>query len=172
MTKRPDSTEFAPEYAKYISLVPDGDIVAILVRQFDTTCALLSPLPEEGAAYAYAPGKWSIKELIGHVLDAERILAYRALCIARNDKTPLPGFEQDDYVAGANFNARSLSSLLEEFKAVRNATVQLFTHFTDEQWQRRGTANQLEITARALAYGIAGHELHHADVLRTRYLVR
>jgi hypothetical protein len=170
MNERPESNEFASYYGRYVAKVPDGDIAATLSQQFDVTHALLFPLPEEKALYAYAPGKWSIKQLVGHVMDTERVFAYRALRIGRNDKTPLAGFEQDDYVASGNFNARSLSSLLEEFAAVRNASVQLLAHFTDDQWRRRGTANGNEITVRALAYVIAGHELHHVDILRTRYL--
>jgi len=172
MTMRPESTEYAPDYGKYVMLVPDGDLVATLSRQLTATLALLSPLSEQQAAFAYAPGKWSIKEVVGHLTDGERVFAYRALRIGRNDKTPLPGFEQDDYVATANFNERTLSSLLEEFAAVRQASVQLFKNFAEKEWQRRGTANGQEITPLSLAYIIAGHELHHVDVLRTRYLSR
>src|SRR5438034_1735489 len=172
MTGRPDSTEYAPYYGKYIALVPDGDIAATLAGQLNATLALLRGIPEERGSYAYEPGKWSIKEVVGHLMDTERIFAYRALCIGRNDPTPLPGFEQDDYVANANFNARTLPSLLEEFAAVRQANVQFFKHLTDQEWQRRGTANGNEISARALAYNMAGHELHHAEILKSRYLVR
>src|SRR5262245_15965083 len=171
MTQRPESSEYATYYGKYIALVPDGDLAVILNRQIDTTAALLSPLSEQKANYAYAPGKWSIKEVLGHVIDSERIFAYRALRIARNDKTPLPGYEQDDYVATAKFNARPLAGLLDEFAAVRKASIELFKHFSDEEWQRRGNANQNEITARSLGYIIAGHELHHMNVVRTRYLL-
>jgi hypothetical protein len=170
MTKRPEPSEYAPYYGKYIALVPDGDLAGILSRQIDATAALLSPLSEQQAAYAYAPGKWSIKEVLGHLMDTERIFAYRALRIGRNDKTPLPGYEQDDYVATANFNARSMASLLEEFAAVRKASVELFKHFTEKEWVRRGTANQVEMTALSLGYVVAGHELHHMDVVRKRYL--
>lgn len=170
MTRRPESTDYAPDYGKYIMLVPDGDLTATLSHQLDATLALLSPLPEERAGFAYAPGKWSIKEVVGHLMDGERIFGYRALRIGRNDKTPLPGFEQDDYVASANFNERTLSSLLEEFAVVRQASVQLFKNFAEREWQRRGTANGQEITPLSLGYIVAGHELHHVDVLRTRYL--
>jgi len=170
MTRRPDPTEYDPYFGKYIGLVPDGDIVATLSSQSESTLALLRTVPEQKAGHAYAPGKWSIKEVAGHVTDTERIFAYRALRIGRNDRTPLAGFEQDDYVANTNFNARTLGSLMEEFAAVRRATVQLFKHFTGEEWQRRGTANDREITSRALAYNIAGHELHHVGVLQSRYL--
>src|SRR3989442_1801796 len=161
MTTRPDPTEYDPYFGKYIGLVPEGDIVTILSSQVEKTLAWLRTVPEEKAGHAYAPGKWSIKEVIGHVADTERIFAYRALRIGRNDKTPLAGFEQDDYVASTNFNARTLATLIEEFAAVRRATVQLCKHFTGEEWQRRGTANEREITTRAVAYNIAGHELHH-----------
>jgi uncharacterized damage-inducible protein DinB len=170
MTTRPDSTEYAPYYGKYIALVPDGDITATLAAQLDTTLLRLRTLPEEQGSYAYAPGKWSIKELLGHVIDTERIFAYRALRIGRNDQTPLPGFEQEDYVVNTNFNARTLKSLLEEFTAVRQANVQLFKHFTDEEWLRRGRASDNEISTRALAYIIAGHAVHHANTLESRYL--
>jgi uncharacterized damage-inducible protein DinB len=172
MTKRPESSEYAPYYGKYIALVPDGDLAVTLDRQIDATAALLSPLSEQQANYAYAPGKWSIKEVLGHLIDSERVFAYRALRIARNDKTPLPGYEQDDYVANAKFNARSLSGLLDEFAMVRKASIELFKNFTEEEWQRLGTANQTEITVRSLGYIIAGHELHHMDIVRNRYLGR
>jgi uncharacterized damage-inducible protein DinB len=170
MTRRPESTEYAPYYGKYVMLVPDGDLTATLSRQLDTTLALLSSLSEQQAEFSYAPGKWSIKEVVGHLMDGERVFAYRALRIGRDDKTPLPGFEQDDYVASADFNERTVSSLLEEFTAVRQATVQLFKNFAEKEWQRRGTANGQEITPLALGYIVAGHELHHMDVVRTRYL--
>ena len=172
MTTRPESNEYVPYYGKYVALVPDGDLAEILSRQIDATMALLSPLPEQRAAFAYARGKWTIKDVVGHLTDSERVFSYRALRIGRNDKTPLPGFEQDDYVACANFNDRILSSLLEEFASVRKATVQLFRSFGDKEWLRRGTANGYEITALALGYIVAGHELHHVEVLRTRYLAQ
>src|SRR5215831_13914325 len=170
MTMRPESTEYAPSYEQYIKLVPDGDIISILDSQLESTLALLGTLPEAKSSSAYAPGKWTIKELLGHIIDTERIFTYRALCIGRNDKTPLPGFEQDDYVAGTHFNTRHLASVLEELTAVRRAGVHLFKHFTEEEWLRRGSANQKEITTRALAYNIAGHERHHLNILKTRYL--
>jgi len=171
MTTRPDSTEYAPYYGQYIAMVQDGNIVATLAAQLETTLSLLRTLSEEQGRYAYAPGKWSIKQLLGHVIDSERIFAYRALRIGRNDRTPLPGFEQDDYVANTDFNARTLTNLIEEFAAVRQASVQLFKPLTDEEWQRRGVANEKEVSTRALAYIIAGHELHHVNTLKSLYLV-
>src|SRR5579862_8478333 len=171
MTTRPDPTEYDPYYWKYIDLVPDGEIVNTLDSQIHDTLSLLRNLSEEKAGQSYAPGKWTIKEVIGHMIDTERIFAYRALCIGRNDKTPLPGFEQDDYIAGTNFNARPLASLIEEFSCVRSASIHLFKPFTETEWLRRGTANGKEISTRALAYNIAGHELHHVGILKSRYIL-
>ncbi len=169
-TMKPEANEYAPYYGKYVELVPDGDIAATLRTQGAQTLTLLRTLPEEQGSHAYAPGKWTIKQLLGHVIDTERIFSYRTLCVGRNDQTPLPGFEQDDYVAGTDFNARTLASLADEFAAVRQATVHLCQHFSAAEWQRRGTASAKEITARALAHIIAGHELYHVDILKTRYL--
>jgi len=170
MTGRPESDEHVPYYQKYIDRVPDGDIVVTLASQVENTLSFLRTVSEENAGRAYAEGKWTIKQVLGHLIDTERIFTYRALCVGRNDKTWLPGFEQDDYVANANFNARTLESFIEELVSVRRATVNLFKHFTDEEWRRRGIANQKEISARAIAYMAAGHELHHLEILKTRYL--
>lgn len=170
MINRPEATEYDPYYARYVDLVPESDIVATLKSQFDKTLALVNSIPETRAGYAYDTGKWTIAELLGHVIDTERIFTYRALRIGRNDKTPLPGFEQDDYIANANFNLRTLGSLREEWMAVRQASIQLFRHFTDEEWMRQGTASGKAISTRALAYIVSGHELHHLKVLQTRYL--
>ena len=170
MTARPESDEHDPYYRKYIDRVPDGDIAATLASQVENTLSFLRSVSEENAGRSYAAGKWTMKQVLGHLIDSERIFAYRALCVGRNDKTWLPGFEQDDYVANADFNARTLESFIEELAAVRRATVNLFKHFTDEEWQRRGIANQQEISARAIAYIVAGHELHHLEILKSRYL--
>lgn len=167
---KPEANEYAPYYGKYVELVPAGDIAAILKTQGEQTLALLRTLTEAQGDHAYAPGKWTIKELLGHINDGERIFAYRLLRIGRGDKTPLPGFEQDDYITGTNFNARSLASLIDEFAAIRQATLHLCQHFTDAEWQRSGTASENTVTARALAYIVAGHELHHVGILKARYL--
>ena len=169
MTK-PETTEYAPYYGKYISLVADGDIVTTLENQIDATLQVLRGLGEEKGNHRYAPGKWSVKEMIGHLIDTERIFAYRALCFARNDKTPLPGFEQDDYVANADFDSARLADLADEFAAVRKANVSLFRRLSDEAWLRSGTASGNGLSARAAAHIIAGHELYHLDILKTRYL--
>ena len=167
---RPESNEYAPYYEKYVSLVPDADVVGRLERQGAETLALLRSLPEERGAHRYEPGKWSVKQLVGHVSDGERIFSYRALAFARGDGQALPGMEQDEWMAGADFDARTLADLAEEFEAVRHATLHLLRHLSPEAWARRGTASDNEVTVRALAYIIAGHEAHHVRVLRERYL--
>jgi uncharacterized damage-inducible protein DinB len=169
-TTRPDATEYAPYYGKYISLVPEGDVVATLSRQLDETLSTLRGLTEAQAASRYAPGKWSVKELIGHVVDTERVFGHRAFRFARNDQSPLPGFEQDDYVRAANFDSRQLHDLADEFEHVRRANLFLLRSLDAEAWLRRGTASETEVSVRALAYIMAGHETHHMQILRTRYL--
>ncbi len=167
---RPAKDEFAPYYSMYIDLVPEGDIVGILSHQLEETLALLRGVSEEKAGFRYAPDKWSIKELIGHLNDTERIMAYRALRFARNDQKPLSGFEQDDYVSAAMSDKSSLADLASELEHVRKANIFLFRQLSNEAWQRRGLANDKEISVRALAYIIAGHERHHIEILRSRYL--
>jgi hypothetical protein len=169
MTK-PETNEYAPYYEKYISLVPGDDITATLAAQVENTLALLRTIPENKGLHAYAPGKWTIKQMLGHVIDTERIMAYRALCIGRGDRTPFPGFEQDDYVMNTDFNLRTLAELTEEFAQVRQANLHLFKHFSDAEWRRLGTASDNPVSARALAYIIAGHELYHGALLREKYL--
>jgi hypothetical protein len=167
---RPAQDEYAPYYEKYVSLVPAGDVVETLERQLTDTLALLRSVPEDRGDSTYEPGKWSVKELVGHVIDSERVFSYRALRFARGDRTPLPGYEQDDYVRAANFGARTLASITEEFARVRASTVALLRSFDAEAWARRGTANDNEVSVRALAHILAGHELHHLGILRERYL--
>jgi hypothetical protein len=168
---RPDETEYSPYYGKYVSLVAGVDILSALSSQLPETLALLASVPESQGNFRYAPGKWSIKELVGHILDGERIFAYRALRFARNDKTPVPGFEQDDYIRNASFDACPLQDLAAEFESVRRATIFLFRHLDADAWTRRGVASESEVSVRALAYMIAGHELHHVGILRDRYLL-
>lgn len=170
MKTKPAMDEYAPYYGKYVSLVPDGDILALLAEQSDATLALLGALSEDQGNSRYAPDKWSIKEVIGHIIDAERIFAYRALRIARGDQTPLPGFEQDGYITNARFDTRSLADLAAEYEVVRKSNLFLFRNLNDEAWQRRGVASDAEISVLALAHILAGHELHHMGILRSRYL--
>ncbi|MFN0087240.1 MAG: DinB family protein [Blastocatellia bacterium] len=169
MTK-PDATEYAEYFGKYIALVPEGDIAATLERQFEETRRLFGGVPEALGSHRYAPGKWSLREMLGHVIDTERVFAYRALRIARNDKTPLPGFEQDGFVAAAGFEERTIADLIEEFAIVRRATLALFRTLTGEAWLRVGEASGHPMSARAAAWIIAGHERYHHDILTTRYL--
>ncbi len=167
---KPATSEYPVYYDRYITLVDETDIVATLQNQMKSTQALLASIPEERENYRYEPGKWSVKELAGHVIDTERVFAYRALRFARNDKTELPGFDQDTFAAQANFANVPLRDIVQEYEAVRHATILLFKHLDSDAWHRRGVANSNEISVRALAFVIAGHELHHADILRNRYL--
>jgi uncharacterized damage-inducible protein DinB len=168
--KRPQKGDYALYFDEYIALVPSGDFLEILQEQHRAMTRLLSPLTEQQAEFRYAPGKWSIKEVLGHVNDAERIFAYRLLRIARGDQTPLASFEQDGYIETGNFSARSISDLLHEFSAVREATLALVRSLDDAAWLRRGVASQKEVTVLALAFVIAGHERHHRILLEERYL--
>ena len=167
---RPEANECAPYYNTYISQVPEGDIIEILGKQLEETVHLLKDISEEKVLYRYAPDKWSVKELIGHVIDAERVFAYRALNIARNDKSELPGMEQDDYVKFARFDDLLLTDLLEEFRHVRQANISLFKSFDEEMQMRKGIASGCEFTVRTFPFIIAGHEKHHQNVLKERYL--
>jgi uncharacterized damage-inducible protein DinB len=168
--ERPASTEYDPYYSRYIEQVPEGDVLGTLGWQMGDTLAFIRGLPEAAGDSRYAPGKWSVKEVLGHIADTERIFAYRALRIARGDTTPLPGYEQDDYVRAAHFDRRPLAALASEFESVRNATLSLFRSLDAAALLRRGVANEVEVTPRALAYIIAGHERHHLEILRTRYV--
>lgn len=167
---KPEAGEYAAYYGRYISLVESDDIMAALEEQPRQTLALLAELSEAQGDRRYAPDKWSIKEMLGHLIDAERVFAYRALRIARNDPKPMEGFEQDDYVRYGGFSDVRLADLMGEFASVRRSTVWLFRTLPAEAWMRRGVANQNEISVRAIAYVIAGHELHHRQVLRDMYL--
>ena len=167
---RPDPSEYNAYYGRYISLVPDGPIVDRLREQIGETLGVLRALPESRGEHRYAPGKWSIKEIVGHVADAERVFGYRTLRIARGDETPLPGFEQDDYVRNGGFGARTLRHLLDELETVRRGTVLLLEGLDESAMTRRGTASGFPVSVRALAYITAGHERHHLNVLRERYL--
>ena len=166
---RPEAGEYAPYYERYIALVPDNAILNTLEKQLSDTVALLSSRSEADGDFCYAPGKWSVKEMVGHLSDSERVFAYRVLRIARNDKTPMEGFEQDDYVRFGPFRQRRLADVIDEFAQVREATLTLFRNLAESDWTRRGMANNNEVSVRALAYIIAGHELHHRNLLREKY---
>jgi len=166
---RPQAGEYAPYYDRYVSLVEGEDILNALDQQRRETMLLLSGRDEEDGDFRYAPGKWSAKEVLGHVCDTERIFAYRALRFSRADATPIEGYEQDDYVRNGPFAQRPLADLVEDFIAVRRATLSLLRNLDEAAWSRRGIANKNEVSVRGLAYIIAGHELHHRRILEEKY---
>ncbi len=168
---RPDATEYAPFYARYVADVPEGDVVATLRESGREIVAALGAIPESRGGFRYAPEKWSVREVVGHVIDAERIFGYRALRLARADETPLPGFEENEYVRSAGSDARTLTDLVDELRIVREGTVRLFASLPDEAWARRGVVNGREVSVRALAFITAGHARHHLAVLRERYAI-
>ena len=167
--KRPEATEYAPFYASYVSRVPGPDALSVLESQRMQMLQLFAGRSEREGNFRYAPDKWTVKEVLGHITDTERIFAYRALRIARNDQTPLPGFEQDDFVKNGAFGGRTVANLAEEFGAVRGASITLFRSFGEEVWGRRGVASEKEVTVRALAFITAGHQMHHRIILEERY---
>ena len=167
---RPQPNEYASFYGKYVALVPEGELLSSLETQLQGFHAALGPLSDAQGDFCYAEGKWSVKEMLGHISDTERIFGYRLLRIARGDRTPLSGFEQDDYVMAGNFAERKLGDLLEEFSAVREASIALLGSLDDAAWLRRGTANQKEVTVTALAFILFGHAEHHRLILAERYL--
>ena len=171
-TKPPASSEYASFYAGYVGHVPSGDIIALLETQLDDTLWLLGGLSEDEAGFRYAPEKWSIKQVVGHIIEAERIFVYRALAFSRNEPKPLPGYEQNDYVDAAHFDEQPWSSLLDELRAVRRATVCFFRGLNEAMMERTGVASDVSFTVRVLAYIVAGHERHHVNLLRERYRLR
>lgn len=168
--ERPDSGEFNEYYGMYIGQVPDGDVLETLANELEDTLALLRSLSDEQALHRYAPDKWSVKEVIGHMVDAERIFATRALAFARSDPEAYPSFEQNGYVAAAHFGGRSVASLAGEFEYLRRANLLLFRSLSGEEAMRRGVASGFEFTARAIPFILAGHEIHHKHVIREKYL--
>ena len=168
--ERPETGEYANFYEGYVSRVPElVDAPQALRTQEAATATAFAAFDDARAAYRYQPGKWSIKEMLGHLCDAERVFAYRLLRIARGDQTPLPGFEENDYVRAAGSDSRTVADLVDEWRSVRQATVTLVASLHDDTATSRGTMNGNPITVRALAYIIVGHVDHHLDVLRTRY---
>jgi len=167
--KRPEAGEFAEYYGKYIAKVPSADVVGTLESERQQMSRLLAGRSERDGNFRYAPDKWTIKEIVGHVTDGERIFTYRALRIGRGDETPLASFEQDEYVKSGNFAARTLADLVEEFDSVRSASISLFRSFDEAAWGRRGVASQKPVTARALGFITAGHQIHHRMILEESY---
>lgn len=165
---KPQQDEFAPYYNRYVSLI-DGDVLDLLEQQAGTFTAYIRNIPENKADYAYAEGKWTVRQALGHIIDTERIMAYRALRIARQDTTPLPGYEQDDYVTVSDIGDRSLSSYAEEFEVVRKSNMFLFRSFKEEALNCKGIASEQPVSVRALLYIIAGHLEHHIRIFEERY---
>ncbi|MFB9330642.1 DinB family protein [Paenibacillus aurantiacus] len=170
MLTRPQSNEYSQHPGQYIELVPEGDLLGILETSETIMSAFLEQLSESQGEYRYAPGKWSLKEVIGHITDNERIMSYRLLRIARGDQTPLAGYDQDLFMQSAPFDGWSLAQVAEDYRSVRSATYTLLRGLREADWLRIGQANETEISARAIAYVIAGHELHHLNIIRERYL--
>lgn len=168
-TARPAKGEHADFYAGYVAAVPDGDISETLEREGRAIVERLRALPVEAADHAYAPGKWRVREVVAHVADAERVFACRALRFGRGDRTPLPSFDQNVYVPNSHARTRPFAALVDDFEAVRTASLHLFRSFEPEDWSRTGEASGARVTVRALAWIVAGHELHHRSILRERY---
>ena len=166
---RPGADEHLPYYGKYIAQVPGEDALPTLATHIDAWAPSLRALSEAQALHRYAPGKWSVKEVLGHLCDGERVFGYRALRFARADTTPLPGFDEDAWVPNSGADRRPLADLVDELRAVRAATVAMFRSFDPEQLARRGEANGAGISVRALAWISAGHAIHHQTILRERY---
>ena len=167
---RPKQGDYIPYYETYISKIEGDDILKTLETQLSEVVVLFKSIPEEKGSYAYADGKWTIKELIGHINDTERVFAYRAMCFARGEKKSLPGFEQDDYVRGGDFNNRSLSDLINEFRLLRESDLVLFKSFNEDALSQIGNGNQGKVTVLAILYIIAGHTQHHINILKAKYL--
>jgi hypothetical protein len=169
--ERPEHEEYAPYYGKYISLISGADILETLDEQRRQTLLLLCGRDEADGDFRYAPEKWSVKEVVGHMCDTERVFAYRALRISRGDRTSMEGFEQDDYVRNGPFAHGPLAEVIDDYIAVRRATLTLLRNLEEAAWTRRGIANKNEVSVRALAYMIAGHEVHHRRILEEKYFV-
>lgn len=168
-TIRPEASEYPAFYAGYIASVPSENLLDVLQRSGEDISTTLGTIPEERGGYQYAEGKWSIRTLLGHVIDAERIFAYRALRLARSDSTPLPGFDEGEFAKAAESDSRTIASLAEEFMHLRASTVRLFASFPEAAWTRSGTVNKGQVSVRALGYITAGHAMHHLRILRERY---
>jgi uncharacterized damage-inducible protein DinB len=168
--RRPDAADAASYYFVYIDQVPEGDVLDVLARGVDETRRTLAGLRLEQESFRYAPGKWTIREVVGHMLDAERVFGYRAFHMARGDAAPLPGMEQEDYAATCGATHRPLADMLDELQDVRAGHLRLFRSFDEEAWERTGVASTNPFRVRALAFIVAGHEIHHRRILRERYL--
>lgn len=172
MLQRPAENEYPKYYQPYVNLVSECDLVQLLKENLKEIILLVEGISEEESMHRYAPGKWSVKEVLGHITDTERIMSYRLLRVSRGDQTPLAGFNESDYVEAAQTNNLPLKAILEDFKAARNATITLIQNTPVKAWNNQGNANGMPITTRAIAYIIAGHEIHHRKIIEERYLKR
>ena len=168
--EHPSGSEYAHYYANYVAQVPKGNIIETLKAQMHEFYTFINSIPGDKAFYSYAEGKWTIKQIIGHLIETERMFAYRAQAFSRRDRNPQPGMEQDDYVKYSNYNSRTISNLGNEYLAVRIATIHLFQNMTKEMIDLKGTASGVEFTVRSFPFIIAGHELHHVEVIKEKYL--
>ncbi|OGU27720.1 MAG: damage-inducible protein DinB [Ignavibacteria bacterium GWA2_35_9] len=166
--KRPSNGDYAPFYAGYIKNVPD-DVIKALEDQLYLTNTFFKAIPADKIDYRYAEGKWSIKEIVGHLIDNERIMSYRALSISRNETQSLPGFDENDYMRESNYSKRNYYDIVDELRKVRESNLPMFKSFSEEILDRRGVANNSEVTVRALLFIIAGHEIHHINIVKERY---
>ena len=170
MLIRPSKEEYVAHFGRYVDLVPEGYIREVLEQSLKTTTELYATFSEERGNFRYAPDKWSLKQVLGHVTDNERIMSYRALRIARGDRTPLAGYDENVLVSNASFDEMPLTAIVDDYAAVRRATFTLLNGISDEAWTRMGIVSGNEASARAWIYILAGHELHHLNVIRERYM--
>lgn len=169
--KKPQPNEYPPYSEKYISLVKTENIFKELKDQIWQVQTVISNIPEEKEEYAYASGKWTIKEVFGHMIDAERVFGYRALCFSRKDKTPLPGFDENLYVENSNFKEQSLHDLAREFAVLRESNISMIKHFNEEKLNQLGNANGNDVSVRSIVFMIVGHVSHHLNVIQKKYLL-
>jgi hypothetical protein len=169
MKSRPPESEYAPFFAGYVSLVPEPDVLAVLEAQPAELARLSSGVPSDREKFRYAEGKWTIRELVGHIVDSERIFGYRAFCISRGEQAPLPAFEENDYIRNSHYDRQPLGDLVSEFLALRGTNLAFLRQLENNDWERLGTSNKNPASVRALAFIMAGHVRHHFAVLRDRY---
>lgn len=170
MVQRPNESEFPAYYQPYVKSVPEGDLLQVLKEHLEKTIKLFEGISEDDSHFRYAENKWSIKEVLGHMADTERVMSYRLLRIGRGDETPMAGFNENLFVKGAHTNRLPIKNILEDFIAARNATITLIQNMPEKAWTNKGSANNAEVTAGAVAYIIAGHAIHHSNIITERYL--
>jgi hypothetical protein len=169
MTSRPNDTEFAPYYVRYVSLVPEDDILSVLESQLSEIARIAAAVDPQSEEFRYSTNKWSIREVFGHLIDLERVFGYRAFCIGRGETAPLPSFDENTYVAQSRYHERPLASIVAELRATRESNLLYMRWLSDDNWTRCGTASDNPVSVRALAFIIAGHARHHFSVLRDKY---